>query len=532
MQNLSTTKEMKLLFNRISIWAFICLLGLVACKKEEQPLPEPSHRVVVTSEMDYDNKVRVDGTITFGDVSAGVLSRTWTFPEGVVDILESDNDLTSEEATVKVRFLTVGEHEVNLRQTFENAAYVGETVTERELDTTILITVLDSIAVTVEAFHLNPDGTLGDALIMEDGAENEVQAGGTVRFTYQAIGEPLDFLWQLEGGNPGTVNDDRLEVDVKYTQLGTYGVYFQASRPRPGGRDTAIFDDLVTVIPSAEPVTLDDVVKQGDDIALVFSREMEASSLEAGSFSVLIENDGNTLTPSVGQASIDATQGNIVLLTLSGETLYDDDVVKVSYQPGAMRTTDGTNADAFSDEVMRVEKVNLLEQTSYDYGFENSFVSNWTYLGWGAPWDGFTLDVTGNQSYDGGKSLQIDMTPAGGMIIGHRDQNGEHVFFDVDKDKDYEIGVWVYVESIGSTPAGQEQPNLRFYWNPATDWAQGDNPNLSALPQGEWTYSSVFARFGETGPTRFMIRGVNANNPEGCRVFIDNITLAEVQLRP
>ncbi|MEM9985524.1 MAG: hypothetical protein AAF804_10550, partial [Bacteroidota bacterium] len=381
---------MKLLYNRISIWAFVCLLGLVACKKEEQPLPEASHRVIVTSEMDYDNKVRVDGTITFGDVSAGVVSRTWTFPADAVDILESDDDVTSTEATVKVQWLAVGEFEVNLSQVFESDAYVGGTVTERELDTTIVITVLDSISVSVEAFLVNPDGSAGEALIMEDGAKNEVQAGGTVRFTYQAVGEPLDFLWQLEGGNPSTVNDDRVEVDVKYTQLGTYGVYFQASRARPGGRDTAIFDDLITVIPSADPVTLDDVVKQGDDIALVFSREMEASSLDAGSFTVMIENDGSTLTPSVGEASIDASQGNIVLLTLSGETLYDDDVVKVGYQPGSLRTTDGTNADAFSDQVMRVEKTNLLEQTSYDYGFENSFVSNWSYLGWGAPWDGFT----------------------------------------------------------------------------------------------------------------------------------------------
>lgn len=523
---------MKLFNKHISFWISICLLGLLACNKGETVLPEPSHRVIVTSEMDFENKIRVDGIISFGDVSAGVVSRTWTFPEGAVDILEADNDLTSEAANIKARFLKAGVFEVNLQQEFEEAAYVGGTVKDKNLDTTIVVTVLDSIQASVKAYYINPDGSTGAELVMENDANNEVRAGSTLRFAYEVVGEPLVFRWDFDGGNPGTFDGDAPEVDIKYSQLGTYGLSFIASRVRPGGRDSVVFKNLISVVPSPDPVTLDAVKKQDADIALVFSREMEGSSVSASDFSVVIENAGNTFNPTVGAAKLDPNQGNIVLLTVSGETLYDDDVVKVSYTPGSLKTTDAVNADPFTDQIMTVEKVNLLASTTYDYSFENSFESNWTYLGWGAPWDGYTLAITNEKSQDGGKSMQVDMAAAGGMIIGHKDQNGEHVFFDVDKDKDYEIGVWVYVETIGSTPAAEEQPNLRFFWNPDTDWAVGDNPNLAALPVGQWTYSSTFAKFNQTAPTRFMIRGVNTKNPEAIKIFVDNITLAEVSLRP
>lgn len=524
---------MKLLANHISIWGLVFLLGLMACKRDEIGPQEPSHRRIVTSEMDFENLIRVNGTISFGDVSPGVISRTWTFPENVVDILESDNDVTSSEATVKAMFLEAGEHEVRLQQVFENPAYVGESVSGTELDTMILITVLDSIEANTQAYYLNADGTLGEALIMEDNAENLVTAGSQIRFVQDVIGEPIFFRWSFEGAAPATIEDNRVEVDVKYSQLGNFGMNFIAWRDRPGGRDTITYENLIKVVPSTEPVTLDDVVSQGQDIALVFSREIEPSSVMAGDFRVSIESSAGPLSPAIGTASIDNSQGNIVLLSLSGETIYDDDVVKVSYTPGAIITTDGVNSDAFTDEVMRFEtKPNLLVDTDYDYSFENTFAENWSYLGWGDPWDKFTVDVSGGQAQDGTKSLLVDMMPGGGMIFGHKDQAGEHITFPVDADKNYQIGVWVYVEAIGSTPPGDEQPNIRFYWNPDTDWTAGDNPNLGALPVGEWVFSSTFAKFATSGPTRFMIRGVNQSNPEACRIYMDNISLSEVNLRP
>ena len=76
------------------------LVAAVGCSEDQDiKLVEPSHRVIYTSEMDFQNRIEVGGDISFGDASAGVASRQWTFPQGVVDILGSDNDETSSEWT-------------------------------------------------------------------------------------------------------------------------------------------------------------------------------------------------------------------------------------------------------------------------------------------------------------------------------------------------------------------------------------------------------------------------------------------------
>ncbi len=60
---------------------FVFTLLLVSCEKQEElNLNDPNHRIIVTSEMDFENKVIVGGDIDFGDISRGVESRTWILP--------------------------------------------------------------------------------------------------------------------------------------------------------------------------------------------------------------------------------------------------------------------------------------------------------------------------------------------------------------------------------------------------------------------------------------------------------------------
>ena len=49
---------------------FVFTLLLVSCEKQEElNLNDPNHRIIVTSEMDFENKVIVGGDIDFGDIS-------------------------------------------------------------------------------------------------------------------------------------------------------------------------------------------------------------------------------------------------------------------------------------------------------------------------------------------------------------------------------------------------------------------------------------------------------------------------------
>ena len=65
---------MKTLINKYKIY-FAMLAVLVACSDaQDLDLIEPSHRVIYTSEMDFQNQIEVMGEIGFGDASAGVES--------------------------------------------------------------------------------------------------------------------------------------------------------------------------------------------------------------------------------------------------------------------------------------------------------------------------------------------------------------------------------------------------------------------------------------------------------------------------
>ena len=175
-------------FKRIKtyIWFIAVALFINACSDDsnELSLNEPNHRVVYTSQMDFENKINVNGDIDFGDISAGVESRTWTFPEGVVDIIDADDDINSSKNIVKTIFNTVGQHNVHLHQVFKGDAWVGTELRGKELDTTIVVTVLGPVSSSIQANLINDDGSLSTALNIADMAENEVTASKSVRFTY------------------------------------------------------------------------------------------------------------------------------------------------------------------------------------------------------------------------------------------------------------------------------------------------------------------------------------------------------------
>ena len=516
---------------------FVAALVISACDKEgDLNSPEANHRVIVTSEMNFGNAVNIGGKIDFGDVSSGVSSRTWTFPEGVVDIANSDNDVTSNESVVKAFFNTVGEHEVKLHQVFKGAAYDGTSLEGTEMDTTIVVTVLDKVKASIKANYINTDGSLGAELNMTDLAQNEVTASRSIRLTYEATGEPLNFVYEIEGGDPLTISNPVGNADVKYKKMGTYDLKFIASRARPFGADTIFIKDFVKVIPSTDPVILENITNKGTDVAMVFSREMDASTISKANFSVKITTaKGAVINPAIQKVSVDATEGNIVLISLNNETMYDDDVVTVSYEKGTLNTLDAVAASAFSAvKVNFVKKPNLFATSGFsdvDYSFENSTVANFPYLWWGGEWGEYDLAMSSAKAYEGSKSAYVELRPNGGMIIGNKDASGNNINFKVEKGK-YEMGVWIYAVELGA-PTGTGLPNLRFYWTPDTNWSVPSNPDFTAsYPVGKWVYSSAIVEFTASANISLMIRGHNPINAQKVKFYMDNLTLSKLTSRP
>lgn len=515
---------MKKLLKFIALF-IIGIITIMSCQNDDVDTNVPSQRVIFTSEQSQGNQIRINTNLTFGDVSTGVVSRTWTFPEGVANVTQSNSDV------VKATFTQVGEHNVTLNQVFEEEAFVNGILRGRELDTTIVVRVIEPIVINLRANYINPDGTLGAALTMSDNAENEVIASRAVRYTFDLEGEPQNIDWTLDGGDPETATGVN-QVDVTYKRLGTYGINVDANTNRPFGEAIVAFSNLIKVIPSTDPVTLDRVGgKRDGTLALEFSREMDEATVVSDQFSINLENDGTVIPASIQSVLVDPSERNVLLISLNGDQIYIDDTVSVSYTAGSLFTTDGVQADSFTDISMDSfeQGENILETTTVDFSFENSTNDdNWPYQFWGGIWELYDFSIDFSRARTGTRSGVVDMQANGGMIIGHT--SGA---FPLEAGQGYEIGVWSYVENIGNTPAGSNNPDLRIYWTPATNFSLGPNPEISAdFPTNQWVYSSVLVTATETEDKQFLIRGFNEFNNMPIRIYIDDLFVSKVDLRP
>ncbi|MGB5262053.1 MAG: hypothetical protein WBN28_00520 [Lutimonas sp.] len=524
-------------FNIIKGLLILMFISASCGESDELQLIEPDHRVVYTSEMDFDNTVEVFNSITFGDVSAGVVERTWTFPEGVVDIVGSEVDVTSKEDIVKAIFNVAGDHEVKLNQVYKGNVYVGDKqLNTKVVDTTIVVRVLTPISAEIKAYFINKDGSLGAELNLADDAKNEVTASGSVRFMHSHVGEPTNIFWDFKGGDPATLNVPDEEVDVKYKRMGIYDLQYIASRARPYGGDTISFKNLINVIPSTEPVDLEKVTDRNGKIALVYSREMDPTTINPNDFKIVLEHDGQMLSGNISETGVDPNEGNIVLLTLDSG-LFNDDKVTISYVPGNLATLDLVKADAITDQKLEFDTFNILPDTSFDYSIEKSDISQWPYLWWGGVWGEFEHSISSANTFHGSKSLFINFKPQGGMILGHKDNLGNDALVQLKGGRTYELGMWIYVTepffTPGSYPLSSDVflSDVRFY---PTNWAFEAIPVTfnEEFPVGEWVYSSGYFTPAADMEVGFFIRGYNGGSDKNLKFYMDKISIAEVKLRP
>ena len=519
--------------------AFLLLFMMIiisACKKDDGLIRnEPSHRVIFTSEMDFENTIEVNGTISFGDVSPGVESRTWTFPgNGVVDIVDSDNDETSSEATVKTFFNEVGVYEVHLNQVFKEEAFVENQLRGKILDTTIVVTVLSPIDVQLKANYINRDGSIGDELNMTDGALNEIPAAREVLFTWNGAGSPRTIDWDFERAGPSTFSGQDSSVIVNYKFLGTFDLEVIGSRARPFGRDTLNIENFIKVVPSTDPVVVEEVTEIEGKIAVIFSRELQLETLESSDFDIAVLHEGELITNTISNISLDPIDGNIVLIDIGSERLYNDDSISVSFLDGNLISTDGVLASPFSEAVLAFRQENILETNSnFDFSFENTTGDNWVFAEeWSEEWGMFESSVTSDRAIDGNQSGYFIVEAGANMVVEQRDLNGDFVEFPANASKTYEVGCYIYLEQKGSTPATALQPDLRFYWKPEFPNPMPSPEFNGDYPVGEWTFESSFVKFDATGDFHFEIRVFNQSNPEQLKLYLDKIVLYEVELRP
>ncbi|BAX78945.1 hypothetical protein [Labilibaculum antarcticum] len=519
---------MNKIFNKIGLFLAMTLLILGSCDDDyEAPGTEPSHVYATTSFGDTENRTQVNSLMSFIDLSVGIENRTWTFTDDAIDAGYAKIS-TSTDAVVKTRFTQSGVHNVMLSQTFANNVWVGEgQKTTTVYDTIISVIVLDSVKASFSASRVIE----GTALINQDGALNDVMAGREIQFT-QTTAELMgatDFQWFFTKQGGLTSNYDEGVITAKLSSVGIYDAMFVASNAF--SRDTITYKSYMNVGPSTDPVELLGIMAEGG-LRLSFGRDMEyPTTCDPASFTLSVINDGIPYPIAVTEVKRDASEKNIIILSLDSDLFNSDDVL-VSYDAtvGNLITSDGMLATSFSDaKAGFIPGVNLLVSSAYDYGLETYSTDSWKYLWWGAPWDAYTFEVSDAQLYSGKKSGHVTMDAAGGMIMGLKNaDNTAFVTFPTESGKLYELGCWIYMESIGDRASS---PDLRFYWQASTDWSVGGAVFDPEFEEGKWVYTSWKVKSPGDGNNSFLIRGDNQGNSEACSFYMDDISMSILDVR-
>ncbi|WP_157208960.1 hypothetical protein [Mariniflexile maritimum] len=522
-------------------------LGILSCNDiyDNLDLPEANSRVIVTSQMNFANTIRVGGSITFGDISSGVVSRLWTFPEGVADIEGSDNNVTSTEQNVKAFFNTPGTYDITLNQVFKGDAYdlnspnpIGSNVSS-----TIVVTVLPKIKTVLKAFALNADGSVGAQLNLANGAKNQITAGRMVRFIIESVeGAPANIAWTT-GGTVVNLSTDKKTLDVRYNKTGNYNFQLLANTVRPSGEEKTIFTDLITVIPSTDPINLLEVKKQNGKITLVFSREIDDASIKVSDFSIKLTDKNNaTLASTIATIVRNTPDTNILTITLNGQTVYDDDKALVSYNGvNSLVSSDGVFSTTFTDIPATTAGVNILEATNYDYGYEKGGIvsNNWrkftTFCG---PCTAANSNYvyTNEQVHSGNSAFKLTVLNGGVAALVNTTDGADtgDINFPLVSGGTYEIGVWAYLPS--SNTFGSSEVEMRTFINTG---ASNIDPNVAthyftqASPKDQWVYGSIKVTI-PAASAKLIIRLRNniAGPISPVTVYMDDITIKKLNLRP
>ncbi|UXX79375.1 hypothetical protein N7E81_18650 [Reichenbachiella carrageenanivorans] len=491
----------KYINNRVDKHLKLLTLGLMvlvagSCEEDIEPKgTNPSHRVFYTNQATNDNTVNVGGRIDFADVSQGVTSREWSFPES------AELEGTTTDAQVSAFFTEAGSFQVGLHQEFSDSAYAERGVDKlgMVLDTVLNVTVLPLVDVTkLSAKLLNRDGSLGADVKLESESQTEIFAGSTLRFSYEAIGDPTDITGVIDGGALSNADVVNHTFDVKFGGLDTYDLTVFFKREQPVSTDTVAYTNFIKTISSPDPVSLISIYDKEGKIAVEYSRDLLSSSVSASDFTAEIATKaGPVITPVVSGAALDPDNGAVVLLTLKDDEVYSDDEVTVSFKAGTLMSADIKAADAFTDQDLEHQGANLFADSNWDYGFEQTTAVDWVdqdVYGWLAANDNFTAVTSTTQVHEGTVSMKITVDAGNGPtgIMPKNASDGSVHTFTTDNEIQVRQSAWVYVESA---PAGGNclmrlrMAAYQFPWGqqtPMCAFTDGSGGFATALPIGEW----------------------------------------------
>ncbi|MEM9856762.1 MAG: hypothetical protein AAF843_05385 [Bacteroidota bacterium] len=551
---------MKRLLQYLMVLSIVTLLG---CDDDEyeQPSDTPSNIHVTTGFGTGRPIVQINGFESFADLSIGVESREWIFPGGDVTDMTATN-----EDVLQVTFFETGTYEVSLSLDFIEPPYDWRTQTFRssdKIDTTLIVTVVDSVQAQFQAFYIAVDGTDSTELDMSSGALNQLMAGESIRLKQNSIGAPTVLEYTSLGARPEiarVIDNPDSVVDIKYSRLGRYDLTFNPFRTKPQGSDEIVLTDFIEVIPSTRPILLENIFRFSDNvIALEYSRTLDDPTGSEGNFSIRVENtfiDENgidqifdQLFPVMEARVGDGAEDNLLLLDL-GQPIYSSDLITIAYSGSTVQSADGIAIASFSDEILEWQFENLAAEFG---GFEDE--TDWNFGPTLFPVEPLPSppSVSPVQVRTGTRSMQFESfgrnptdpdRSVSEVILNanfgdNPDFDGEDLRLTLRDAAIYRVKIWAFIESY-EIPTGLADLDLQefslYLWQKTdkvvTLEVRDPSDSRASNAKDFWREGEWFELNGEFTNVGDGFAAIHMRSIGAFKLFVDDLVIEEVEQRP
>ncbi|NJB83681.1 hypothetical protein [Wenyingzhuangia aestuarii] len=431
---------MKLLKYIITLIVFMAI-G-VGCQKEEE-LTQPNDFkgvkwVLSDIEQTRERNISINDYISFVDFSIEPLSHEWKIQEEGTVFLKSkfsieaedyskfiDKELGTKNTNYKanVLFTKPGIHQVKLINTFDRfvknvfntpAVFSVEKNGSWLYEDTFKIDVYQDIKPQAAIVYNEVETDLSTISISDESTwpTIEVEAGEPVTFKDISIGRPTKSIWELTGASPSTVQEK--EAIVSFAEIESFsGFKLKIERDLTGlleVSDSIMVPAKINVITPTKPLAINTAINIDASSIIEFGLngkiENENFTATIANFTVSLNNSAKGVHRDMVIAAAKLSKEGTGIVLELGEPIYADDVITISYNPGADESiiTDvyGRTLKAFSN-LSTVKKT--LSYSNEVFSFENP--SAWTIPNKSKFFVGF-------EETDLGQSLRFESNDVGG----------------------------------------------------------------------------------------------------------------------
>ncbi len=333
--------------------AYVCLIMgfIISCTTNEYEIPNDrgGNALIIssinTALIPGETEVRAGDTSKYNDLSIFSNDRLWTFPEGAVDILGSDNDTSTKEKEFTVIFKKLKDDNPRSIEVILEPTFNGPVPPEVAKDTAF-VKILPPIKAnfTTEAPITLVDGQL------------QIEAGETGIFT-NTSSETETAEWAIVNNTTKVIDSVKtIDLEFQFKALGLYTVVLRAFDDKPFSQDLKSVN--LKVIPSSKPLTIAPEVIENEDgqIIISYSRDLDPTSLDPiSNFTLMVD----AAPVSISSVLIDPDNPSNLIVTPT-VNIKNTQTATLAYVVTNLKSSDAFPAPSLAETMIEIFNPNLI----------------------------------------------------------------------------------------------------------------------------------------------------------------------------